>query len=93
MGLVSEQHDTFFDIHCHAFNMAHPSLFGFLENVRKTGTGDILKEVISISDFLPSRSILMTRRHILNLLAVMENDVGGMFTLIEDDLAGFFRKL
>jgi len=92
MGTTTSPNNTFFDIHCHAFNMAHPSLFGFLENVRKTGPGDLLKGVITVSDFLPSRSLSMTRRHILNLLAVMEHDVGGMFLLMEDDLAGKFRK-
>lgn len=83
--------NTFFDIHCHAFNMAHPSLYGLLENVRQTSTGDIIKEVVNFAEYLPVRSLSTSRRHLLNLLAVMEHDVGGMFMLMEDDLAGTFR--
>ncbi len=88
---MSSTINTFFDIHCHAFNMAHPSLYAFLENIRQSSTGDIIKEVINFNEYLPVRRLTTTRRSLLNLLAVMEHDVGGMFLLMEDDLAGVFR--
>jgi hypothetical protein len=72
--------------------MAHPSLYGFLENIRQSSTGDIIKEVVNFNEYLPVRNLTTTRRSLLNLLAVMEHDVGGMFLLMEDDLAGVFRK-
>jgi hypothetical protein len=88
----NETSKVFYDIHCHAFNLTHPSLFAFLENLRKTEPGDFLKEVFTIRDFLPTHSLTMTRQNIMNLLAVMESDIGGMFVLMADDLAGKFRK-
>ena len=90
MGIASGH--TFYDIHCHAFNLSHPSLYGFLENLRHSNAGDLLKEVFTLSEFMPIRNLATTRRHLRNLLAVMEHDVGGMFLLMEDDLSGKFRS-
>ena len=88
----STQQNSFYDIHCHAMNLSHPSFLAFLENISKSSPSSVLKEVLTLSDFLPSRSFSGATRHIMNLLTVMENDIGGMFVLMEEDLAGRFRK-
>jgi len=82
----------FFDIHCHAMNLTHPSFLAFLENLGKSNASSILKEALTLGDMLPTRSLSGTRSHLLNLLTVMENDIGAMFLIMEDDLAGRFRK-
>ncbi len=86
----SSQQRTFYDIHCHAMNLTHPAFIAYLENLESSSASSLLKEALTLGDFLPSRSLSMTRRHIKNLLTVMENDIGNMFLLMEDDLAGRF---
>lgn len=82
---------VFFDIHCHAMNLTHPSFLAFIENLGKSHTSSILKEALTLGDMLPTHSLSGTRSHLLNLLTVMESGIGAMFLLMEDDLAGRFR--
>lgn len=85
------QQNMFFDIHCHTMNLTHPSLLAFIENLGKSNASSILKEALTLGDMLPTRSLSATRSHLLNLLSVMENDIGAMLLMMEDDLAGRFR--
>jgi hypothetical protein len=50
----------FYDIHCHAFNLSHPSMYGFLENLRHSNAGDLLKEVFTLREFTPIRNLATT---------------------------------
>ncbi len=84
-----EEH-TFYDIHMHAFNLSHPDLRAFIRRF----AADIIKvqlltTVVGIMPFLMpipiiGRFIRRILRRILNLLAIMDRDVGSFFLTTEN---------
>lgn len=73
---------TFYDIHCHTMNLSHPSLYAFLKR--------FLPFVpVGLMSAGPIASIiwLFNRKKILNLLSVMERDVGRTLMAMEDDMS------
>ena len=90
--MTRERSTMFFDIHCHAMNLTHPSFLAFMENLGKSDASSIFKEALTLGDMLPTRSLSATRGRFLNVLTVMENDIGAMFMMMEDDLAGRFGQ-
>ena len=82
---------TCYDVHCHAFTMAHPNFLAFLETIRNRKL-EALYSQASAPDYLASSLFLKGGERIRNMLSVMENDVGSIFLLMEDDLAGRYSK-
>lgn len=73
---------TFYDIHMHAFNLSHPYLLAFIQRLK-------IHQLLVLNSILgPIASLLIGRNlnKIKNLLAVMENDIGSFFLLMEDYL-------
>jgi len=81
----------FYDVHCHALTLSHPSLLAFVESVRRRRLETLLAYA-SAPNYLVASLFLKGGERIRNMLAVMENDVGSIFRLMEDDLAGRFAK-
>jgi predicted TIM-barrel fold metal-dependent hydrolase len=73
---------TFYDIHMHAMNLSHPYLLAFIQRLK------IHQILILNSIFGPIASLLIGKNFskIKNLLAVMENDLGSFFLMVEDYL-------
>ncbi|MFA5654517.1 MAG: amidohydrolase family protein [Desulfomonilia bacterium] len=78
---------TFFDIHCHAMNLSHPSLLGFVKNMN-IDTLLFLNSVPIVSTVL-SKFIDTRLNRVMNLLSVMERDLGDVFLLMEKDMEPF----
>jgi len=73
---------TFYDIHMHAFNLSHPYLLAFIQRLK-------IHQILVLNSLLgPLASFLIGKNFnkIKNLLAVMENDLGSFFLLVEDYL-------
>ena len=77
------QEKTFYDIHMHALNLSHPYLLAFIQRLK------IHRYLILNSIFGPIASFILGQNldKIKNLLAVMENDIGSFFLLMEDYLS------
>ena len=76
--------EKFYDIHMHAMNLSHPYLLAFIRRLN-------IHQVLVFNAILgPLASLLlgMNLKKINNLLAVMENDIGSFFLLVEDYLKG-----
>jgi len=81
---------TFYDIHMHAFNLSHPDLIGFVSRFKRdfikiqllTIVGGILPFFLHIP--IIGRFIWRIIRRILNLLAIMDKDIGNFFLTTED---------
>ena len=73
---------TFYDIHMHALNLSHPYLLALIQRLK------IHRYLVLNSIFGPIASLLIGQNlnKIKNLLAVMENDIGSFFLLMEDYL-------
>jgi len=80
---------SFYDVHCHALTLSHPSFLAFIETVRARRFESLLSYAAA-PNYLVSSLFLKTGERIRNMLAVMENDAGSIFSLMEDDLAGAF---
>ncbi len=80
---------TFFDIHCHAMNLSHPSLIGFVKKMN-IDTLLFLNSVPIVSTVL-SKCIDTKLNRVMNLLSVMERDLGNFFLLMEKDLEPFLH--
>ncbi len=65
----------FYDAHCHIMNLSHPNLLAFIQRLN-------LPLVMLFAPLLP---FLLQRNYnkIKNLLAVMENDLGTLFLIME----------
>jgi len=73
---------TFYDIHMHALNLSHPYLLAFVERL-KIHRYLLLNAVLGpIASWLVGKNL----DKIKNLLAVMENDIGSFFLMMEDYL-------
>ncbi|HEX9896118.1 MAG TPA: amidohydrolase family protein [Dehalococcoidales bacterium] len=73
---------TFYDIHMHAFNLSHPYLLAFIQRLK-------LPQILILNSLLgPLASFVIGKNlnKVKNMLAVMENDLGSFFLLIEDYL-------
>ncbi len=67
---------TFFDVHMHAMDLSHPNLRAFVGRIEKIAPKLILSEFEAPS---PGRAEV----RLINLLTVMENNIGDFFMLIE----------
>ena len=72
---------TFYDIHMHAMNLSHPYLLAFIRRLN-------IQWILAINSLpvlgsLASLMLGMRLNKINNILAVMENDIGSFFLLIE----------
>lgn len=73
---------TFYDIHMHSFNLSHPYLLAFVQRFK-------IHQLLIMNSLLgPLASLLIGANFnkIKNLLAVMENDIGSFFLLVEEYL-------
>jgi len=73
---------TFYDIHMHAFNLSHPYLLAFIQRLK-------IHQILVLNSLLgPVASLLIGQNlnKIKNMLAVMENDIGSFFLLMEEYL-------
>lgn len=81
---------SFFDVHNHFFNLSHPNLTAFTDAIRPFSPSETSFRTIpnqQVAEWLkkPGKSVR-------NLLNVMENNIGSMFEMVEDDLMGKYRK-
>ena len=83
----------FYDIHCHAMNLSHPNFMLFIKRLA------FFHGIGSLDDwfvFLKQIFIALQQRgrndRIMNLLSVMERDVGELLTLMEKDLIKLHGK-
>jgi len=65
----------FFDIHCHAMDLSHPNLLAFIK--RLPWRAILLLSPILM--FLGGKKL----ERVSNLLSIMENDIGGIFLIME----------
>lgn len=88
---------TFYDIHMHAFNLSHPYLGAFIRRFKLglfLATSPLITAVVLLIMRLPRWPIIRLPAdwirnkfsQIKNLLAVMENDIGSVFLLLENCL-------
>lgn len=73
---------AFYDIHMHALNLSHPYLLAFIQRLK-------IPQILVLNSILgPIASLLIGQNlnKIKNLLAVMENDIGSFFLMMEDYL-------
>lgn len=73
----------FYDIHCHAFNLSHPNLMAFAKRINLHAYL-LLNAVPGLSTVL-SPFIGGKIDSLMNLLSIMENDLGTYFLLMEQD--------
>lgn len=81
----------FYDAHCHALTLAHPNFLSFIE-LSKSRKAESLYAQVSAPDYLMGAVFAKGGESVLNMLSVMENDVGSIFMLMEDDLLGRYAK-
>ena len=67
---------TFFDVHMHAMDLSHPNLLAFVGRIKRFLPRLILSE-------LEAPSLGRIEERVLNLLTVMENNIGDFFLLME----------
>jgi len=79
----------FYDIHCHAMNLSHPSLMAFMQRLNLDKY--LFLNSIPIVSSLFSGFIHGKLNPIINLLSVMENEMGDFFLLMEEDLKSFIQ--
>ncbi len=79
--------NEFYDIHCHAHTLAHPSFLALLENVRGRTLETLYSQATSFN-YLVSSLLHNGGEKLRNTLSVMENEPGDIFSIMEDDLAG-----
>ena len=80
-----------YDSHMHLLTLGHPSFLSFLETLRQRGFEQLWSQITS-PGYLIGTIIFKGGEATRNLLSVVENDVASILELMEDDLAGAFRK-
>ena len=99
MGSETDE-NTFYDVHMHAFNLSHPYLLAFVRRFKiKPSHREIFRwlgPVLALLAPVIMENPLFERyveprikrrlNRLTNLLAVMENDLGSYFLLVEDCL-------
>lgn len=83
--------NAFYDAHCHALTLAHPTFLAFAATLRQRRLEEIYSQVTA-PNYLVAALFFKAGERIRNMLSVMERDVGSIFALMEDDLAGEFDK-
>lgn len=81
----------FYDVHMHVMSLSHPAFLAFLRNLRDVSKKPAAWWSLPFEDIRPMLDGVIRKHLLMNLLAVMEHDIGSVFCLIEDDLAGQFR--
>ena len=82
---------TFYDVHCHVFTLSHPSFLAFSQTLMRRGLEEVYAQ-LSAPGYLISTLFFKTGERVRNVLSVLERDVGSIFRLMEDDLAGVFAR-
>jgi hypothetical protein len=83
--------NAFYDAHCHAFALAHPSFLAFVQALKHHGLESLYSQITS-PEYLVTSMFLKVGERMRNMLSVMERDVGSIFRLMEDDLAGVYAE-
>jgi predicted TIM-barrel fold metal-dependent hydrolase len=83
--------NAFYDAHCHTLTLSHPSFLAFTQTLRRRGLEEVYAQVTA-PNYLIAALFFKTGERMRNMLSVMERDVGSIFELMEDDLAGKFAK-
>jgi predicted TIM-barrel fold metal-dependent hydrolase len=83
---------AFYDTHCHALTLSHPSFLAFTQTLRRRGLEEVYSQITS-PNYLVAALFFKAGERMRNMLAVMERDVGSIFELMEDDLSGMFARL
>ncbi len=85
----------FYDIHCHAMNLSHPCMLAFVNRcvraLREITLNELMRSINSLTRIKIIKELFEmvgSYKEAKNLLAVMENDSGGVFLLMEDCLCG-----
>ncbi|HWR12012.1 MAG TPA: amidohydrolase family protein [Rectinemataceae bacterium] len=81
----------FFDIHCHAHTLSHPSFLALIQTLRMRRLEALFSQLTSF-EYLASSLFHRGGEKIRNMLSVMENEPGDIFKLMEDDLTGVYAK-
>jgi hypothetical protein len=84
------KHKYFYDVHCHAFNLSHPNLMAFARRIN-LHTYLLLNSIPCVGALL-SRILGGKLDRIMNLLSIMENDLGTYFLLMEQDAAALLTE-
>ncbi len=82
---------VFYDAHCHALSLSHPSFLAFTQTLRRRGLEEVYAQVTA-PNYLITALFFKTGERMRNMISVMERDVGSIFELMEDDLAGAYAK-
>ncbi|MDC7222791.1 MAG: amidohydrolase family protein [Spirochaetales bacterium] len=85
-----EEKQYFFDCHCHTMTLAQPNLTSFLENIFHNAAPDLLRNLASETNFNHHQGPRQGLSNIMNLAALVQNDLDGIFSIMEDDLKGRF---
>jgi hypothetical protein len=83
--------NAFYDAHCHALTLSHPSFLAFTQTLRRRGLEEVYAQVTA-PNYLMTALFFKTGERMRNMLLVMEREVGSIFELMEDDLKGKFAK-
>lgn len=79
----------FFDIHCHAHTLSHPSFLALIQTIRNRRLEAVYSQ-LSAPEYLVSSFFHRGGEKLRNMLSVMENEPGDIFMLMEDDLSGAY---
>ncbi len=85
-----EEKNFFFDCHCHTMTLAQPNLAAFMENILHNAAPDLLRSLTSEMNYYRKQGPLKGLGNIMNLAALVQNDLDGIFSIMEDDLKGKF---
>lgn len=80
---------AFYDAHCHALTLSHPSFLAFTQTLRRRGLEEAYAQ-FSSPNYLIAALFFKGGDRVRNMLSVMERDAGSIFELMEDDLEGKF---
>ncbi len=70
--------------------LAQPNMASFLENILHNAAPDLLRSLASDINFNHNQGARQSLNNIMNLAALVQNDLDGIFTIMEDDLKGNF---
>ncbi len=88
--MKTSESEYFFDCHCHTMTLGQVDITAFLGNLLKNADWEVLLGIVGSSAKSSDRRITSHVKNILNLLTLMQNDLAGIFTTMEDDLKGKF---
>jgi len=78
----------FYDIHCHALNLSHPNFMLFIKRLALFhGKGNFEDWCVLLKQLVVALRKTGHNDRIMNLLSVMERDIGELLALMEKDLA------